>query len=87
MRSPEYTKALAAFHAAIEDFGAADAAWSVELSRTFGSRAGDARYTPEGRGEPGSALADAYEARTAALKAFEVATDRYETAKRKHSSN
>ncbi len=35
---------------------AADEAWSAELHRRFGKRAGDVRYTPQGRGEIGSEL-------------------------------
>ena len=46
-----------------------DHAWSVELIRCFGKNAGDARYRPEGRGVPGSALRAAYDARTAAQEA------------------
>lgn len=35
---------------------AADDAWSAELRRLFGKRAGDVRYTAAGKGEPGSTL-------------------------------
>jgi hypothetical protein len=41
---------------------AADRAWSSELTRLFGSRAGDTRYTKRGEGEPGSELRRRYEA-------------------------
>lgn len=34
----------------------ADNAWSAELHRQFGKRAGDIRYTAHGRGEPRSEL-------------------------------
>jgi hypothetical protein len=47
---------FAAYHAAI----AADAAWSAELLRRFGKRAGDVRYTKQGEGEPGSTLRRLY---------------------------
>lgn len=45
---------------------ASDDAWHVELVKRFGKRASDARYRAEGKGEPGSALRAAYEARTRA---------------------
>ena len=38
-------------HYALQD---ADDAWSTELRRLFGKRAGDVRYTEKGRGAPGS---------------------------------
>jgi hypothetical protein len=34
----------------------ADDAWSKELQRLFGKRAGDVRYTKKGEGAPGSKL-------------------------------
>ncbi len=37
-------------------FQRADNAWSAELGRLFGKRAGDVRYTKQGKGEPGSVL-------------------------------
>ncbi len=43
-----------------------DAAWSVELTRQFGKRSGDVRYSPAGKGEPGSALRAIYDARMTA---------------------
>jgi hypothetical protein len=45
-------------------------AWSAELTKTFGKRAGDARYRPEGRGEEGTTLRAAYEANTKASMAW-----------------
>lgn len=39
---------------------AADDRWSTELARTFGTRAGDARYTQSGMGAPGTPLRQAY---------------------------
>ena len=45
-------------HAAYYAFQAADDAWSAELQKQFGRNAGDIRYTPRGRGEPGSKLAE-----------------------------
>lgn len=44
------------YYAALE----ADKAWSAELSRLFGKRAGDVRYTKQGEGEAGSALNTLY---------------------------
>jgi hypothetical protein len=52
---------------------ATDDAWSMELQRLFGKRAGDVRYTPQGKGGPGTALRAAYEAREAARKAYDCA--------------
>ena len=45
-------------HAAYYAAQAADDAWSAELQKQFGRNAGDMRYTPRGRGEPGSKLAE-----------------------------
>lgn len=39
-------------HRTYHVFVAADRAWSAELERQFGNRAGDVRYTPEGRTGP-----------------------------------
>lgn len=47
-----------------------DDAWSAELQHLFGKRAGDVRYTLEGRGEIGSELRRLYEAREAARRAY-----------------
>lgn len=47
-----------------------DEAWQVELQKRFGRHAVDARYTKAGRGEPGSALNEAYLARTEAQEAW-----------------
>jgi hypothetical protein len=41
---------------AIREALAADEAWSAELQRLFGMRAGDVRYTVQGKGEPGTGL-------------------------------
>lgn len=49
---------------------AIDAAWSGELHRAFGKRAGDVRYTKEGEGLPGTKLNDAYLAFVVAGKAW-----------------
>jgi hypothetical protein len=46
----------------------AETAWSGELQKAFGKRAGNARYTPAGQGEPGSALRVAAERWTAAMQ-------------------
>lgn len=54
------------------DACAADTAWQAELVRLFGKRAGDVRYTSEGRGDPGSVLRslhDEFVRATAALRA------------------
>lgn len=52
---------LAGFTARRIEAQAADDAWSAELTRSFGKKAGDVRYTPAGEGEPGSALRLAYD--------------------------
>ncbi len=38
----------------------ADDAWSVELRKTFGRNAGNARYTQQGMGAPGTQLRSTY---------------------------
>lgn len=48
----------------------ADQAWSDELRRTFGARAGNVRYTKRGEGEPGSRLRRLYKAKVRADKAW-----------------
>ena len=47
-----------------------DSAWSRELEIRFGKRAGDIRYTAEGKGEPGSILRERHNARQAAQTAW-----------------
>lgn len=42
-------------HEAYKAFGEADEAWSADLKRTFGKRAGDVRYTVLGRTHPNCA--------------------------------
>jgi hypothetical protein len=54
-------------------FARADAAWSAELKLLFGKRAGDVRYTAQGRGTPGTTLRVRYENREAARLAWEAA--------------
>ena len=49
------------------DVNAVDREWSAELTCLFGKRACDARYLPEGKGAPGSALRDIYDRRTVAI--------------------
>lgn len=44
-------------------FQLADDNWSAELVKVFGKDSGQARYEPRGKGEEGSALRVAYEAR------------------------
>lgn len=53
-------------HNVISAAFAADAAWQAELTRMFGSRACEARYLPEGRGDAGSVLRELSDARDAA---------------------
>jgi len=59
-------------------FQVADDAWSLELQKAFGKRAGDVRYTPRGKGEPGTALRTAYDAREAARIAYDRSCGRDE---------
>lgn len=47
-------QALRAQEAARKVFQAVDDVWSAELQHQFGSKAGDVRYTPQGRGQAGS---------------------------------
>ena len=54
-------------------FATADEDWHRELARQFGRHAGDARYEPRGKGEPGTALRTAFDARMAAFYAYEKA--------------
>jgi hypothetical protein len=62
---PAIATATACFHAA-------DSSWQAALEATFGSpsAAVEARYSPAGRGEPGSPLRTAFEARRAAQERF-----------------
>lgn len=53
-------------HLAYQSAVAADDAWSTELRRLFGGRAGDIRYTKQGRGEPGTELRRLHDAKLAA---------------------
>ncbi len=48
-----------------------DDAWSAELQRLFGNRAGDVRYTLQGKGDPGSDLRRLYDARENARRAYD----------------
>lgn len=52
----------------------ADAAWDAQLVAVFGSRSGDARYNELGRGQDGTPLRAAYEARMEAFRAYLAAT-------------
>lgn len=56
-----------------KEFSAADDAWSIELQRLFGKRAGDVRYTKQGEGAPGSELRRLHECRTFARMQWEMA--------------
>lgn len=47
-----------------------DNAWQAELEKVFGKQAGDKRYVRAGKGEPGTALRAAYEARQMAQEAW-----------------
>lgn len=51
----------------------ADDAWGDELRRVFGREAGDVRYMPPARGEPGTRLRELHDAREAAREAWERA--------------
>jgi hypothetical protein len=51
---------------AASEFNAADAAWQVQLKKTFGCGACHARHEPRGKGMPGTVLGDAYLARQSA---------------------
>jgi hypothetical protein len=53
---------------------AADEALSAELTRMYGKRAGDVRYTKAGKGEPGSALRGLSDAKLAADAAWRGAS-------------
>ena len=53
-------------------FQCADLDWSRELQRQFGKRAGDVRYTAEGKGEPGSTLRLLHDKVDAARVAWEA---------------
>lgn len=48
----------------------ADNAWSAELQRQFGKRAGDVRYTSVGEGAKGSTLRTLYDAFRATTDAW-----------------
>ncbi len=52
-------------------FDAADSAWSADLKRRFGKKAGDVRYTDAGKGEAGSKLRALYDAREAARQRWD----------------
>jgi hypothetical protein len=54
-------------------FQAADDAWGDELRRLFGKRAGDVRYTVQGKGEAGSTLRGLHDAQVAAAAAWTLA--------------
>jgi hypothetical protein len=49
---------------------ATDKAWQAELERVFGKRAGDMRYTKEGKGTEGGTLRAVYNARRMAQEAW-----------------
>jgi hypothetical protein len=53
-------------------FAEADDAWQAELEKTFGKGAGDARYDERGRGQKGTPLRAAYDAREAARTPWEA---------------
>jgi hypothetical protein len=50
----------------LKPFQDAEDAWTAEVRRIFGKRAGDARYTAEGKGIEGSTLRKLHDAREAA---------------------
>jgi hypothetical protein len=53
-------------HDAYAAFVLADDIWQIALECRFGVAASDVRYIPAGKGEPGSDLRKAYEARESA---------------------
>ena len=53
-------------------FNEADLDWHHALIATFGADAGQARYEPRGKGEPGTPLRATYDARTAAREAWQA---------------
>ncbi len=55
-------------HAAFDAFAKADDAWWEALEDVFKNGAADARYLPEGRGQVGTPLRAAYEARIRAAR-------------------
>lgn len=55
-----------------QQFQYADDIWQIALEFEFGVSASDKRYAPEGRGNPGSDLRKAYDAREAARAAWEA---------------
>ncbi len=59
----------------IKAFEDADNTWQSELESAFGKDAGLARYEARGRGQPGTALQDAYLAREAAHNAWIAASN------------
>lgn len=64
------------YTAELTPFQAADDVWSIELQLTFGKEAGQARYEARGRGEEGSALRAAHDAREAARNAWHLSAYR-----------
>lgn len=60
---------------AYETFQMADDIWQIALEFEFGVNASDRRYTIEGRGVDGSKLRAAYDARMAAMRAYEAERD------------
>lgn len=65
-----------------EAFQRADDAWGAKLRQLFGKRAGDVRYSPQGKGDPGSVLRALYEAREHARIAYDRACGRDERGRR-----
>src|SRR5688572_18000781 len=70
---PDRPRDLLAAQKAAQD---ADDAWSTEGRRIFRSGWGDARYTVEGMGPPGSRLRELHDAYVEAREAWEVARKR-----------
>lgn len=54
----------------LKPFQDADDAWGYELTRVFGKRSAEARYTSIGKGEDGSELRRLHDAREAARVAW-----------------
>lgn len=70
-------RAREALMAAQIAFQRADDFWQHELEASFGKRAGDVRYTAEGKGEEGSSLRFAHDHRDRLRVAWEQAKEDY----------
>lgn len=78
-----YDVALAELRRVTKIFSDADNRWEDELRKQFGKEAGYIRYTPAGKGKPGSTLYDLHEARDAARVAHDAAQTKVRAASAK----